>query len=275
MGPRNLEFQRRAVRPWTCFSEGWRLIRDEYWLFLGIAFFGYFIGGLAPLGLLLAPALCGIHLCLLRRECDLPIRFEMLFDGFNYFVPSLIAALVITAPTELLTAFAIITADIMMFGGIILLVPPPGPGQPPPPNQVIGIVLLCLGGAIILACFAIVAVIQTLTIFVYPLIVDKKLPGFEAVKLSYRAVMANPGGIIGLGVLRVLIDLAASLVCCIGPILVMPLDLAMVAIAYRQVFPPDDPLAAFEPDAPSEDDAPASIPAPSEGIKPIPNERPT
>ncbi len=272
MGPHNLEFQRRAVRPFTCLGEGWRLIRDEYWLFLGIAFVGVFVGSLAPMGLLLvAPALCGIHLCLLRRERDLPIRFEMLFDGFNYFLQSLIATLGDHGELRrlcVLTTFGVLSADMMMFGGILLIVPPPGPGQPPPPNPEIGIVLLCLGGAIILACFAIVAVIQTLMIFVYPLIVDKELPGFEAVKLSCKAVAGNLGGIIGLLVLRVLIDLAASLICCVGPILIMPLDLAMVTIAYRQVFAAGRPVCGL-PGGRAADDA-GPRPRASEGITVLP-----
>src|SRR5471032_2837984 len=110
MGPHNLDFQRRAVSPWTCLGEGWRLIRDEYWLFLGIAFVGIFIGSMAPLGLLVAPAMCGIHLCLLRREGDLPVRFEMLFDGFNYFVQSLIATLIVGVPTVVLFLLAYISS---------------------------------------------------------------------------------------------------------------------------------------------------------------------
>ncbi len=161
-----------------------------------------------------------------------------------------------------------LSLDAMMIGGVIFLVPPPGPGQQPPPDPEIGVVILCVGGAVILACIALIAVIQTLTIFVYPLIVDKELPGFEAVKLSCRAALGNRGGIFGLLLLRMLIDLAASLFCCVGPILVMPLDLAMVAIAYRQVFAADDPLAAFPADEPPDDDAPA--PAPSEGITVLP-----
>jgi len=273
MGPHNLEFQRRAVRPWACLGEGWRLISDEYWLFLGIAFVGIFIGSMAPLGLLLAPAMCGIHLCLLRRERDLPVRFEMLFDGFNYFVQSLIATLIITAPTVVVVVIGYFSTYAIMFGAIILMVPPPGPGQAPPPDPEIGIVLVGVGTVFMLACIAIVVVIQTLTLFVYPLLVDKELPGFEAVKLSCKAALGNLGGIIGLLVLRVLIDLAASLVCCVvGPILVMPLDLAMVAIAYRQVFAADDPDAAYPAEAPPDDDAPVSAahPAPADGIKALP-----
>jgi hypothetical protein len=226
------------------------------------------------LGLLLAPAMCGIHLCFLRRESDLPVRFEMLFDGFNYFVQSLIATLIITAPTVVLFLVGYVSFYMIAIGGVIVMVPPPGPGQPPPPDPEIGIVLLSVGSFLMLACIVIVAIIQTLTIFVYPLIVDKELTGVEAVKLSCKAAMGNLGGILGLLLLRILIDLLASLLCCVGPILVMPLDLAMVAIAYRQVFAADDPLAAFPADTPPDDDAPAPNPAPSEGITAVPGERP-
>jgi hypothetical protein len=270
MGPHNLEFQRGAVRPMACLGDGWRLIRAEYWLFLGITFVGVFIGGMAPLGLLVAPAMCGIHLCFLRRESDLPVRFEMLFDGFNYFVQSLIATLIITAPTLLIAIVAYLSSYMVMFGAIIAFAPPPRPGQPAPPDPEIGIVLLCVGSVLLLGSIAIVVVIQTLAIFVYPLIVDKELPGFEAVKLSCRAAKANLGGIIGLLLLRLAIDLVASLFCCVGPILTLPLDLAMIAIAYRQVFADDGPYAVLPPEAPPEDDAPARLPAPSEGIKELP-----
>lgn len=274
MGPHNLEFQRGAVRPWTCLREGWGLIREEYWLFLGITFVGLFIGGLAPMYLLLGPAMCGIHLCLLHRERDLPVRFEMLFDGFNYFVQSLIAALIIMTPTLFFAFMAYFAFYAIMFGGLILMVPPPAPGQQPPPDPEIGIALLSGGSVVMFVCLAIVAVIQSLTIFVYPLIVDKELHGFEAVKLSCRAVLANRGGLFGLVLLRLLIDLTASLFCCVGSILVLPLDLAMVAIAYRQVFAPDDPFDAFAREAPFDPDAPRALPAPSEGITAAPGERP-
>jgi uncharacterized membrane protein len=273
MGPHNLEFHRRAISPLTCLSEGWRLISGEYLLFIGMGLI-VFIASEATMGLLLGPAMCGFHLCLLRRERDLPIRFEMFFDGFNYFVQSLIATLIILAPTILLLIVAYLSSYMMMFGGMILVLPP-RPGQARPPDPEIGIVLLCIGGAIILACIAIVTVIQTLTIFVYPLIVDKEVPGFQAVKLSCQAALGNLGGLLGLFVLRLVIDLAAYVFCCVGgPILVMPLDLAIVAIAYRQVFPPDEPFVAFEPETQPEDDAPARISAPSEGITAIPGERP-
>ena len=228
---------------------------------------------MAPLGLLIAPAMCGIHLCLLRRERDLPIRFEMLFDGFNYFVQSLIATLIITAPTVLLAIAAYFATYAVMFGVLILTLPPPRAGQAPPSPEV-GIVLLSVGSVVLLGCITVLIVISIFTIFVYPLIVDKELPGFQAVKLSCKAAYANLGGIIGLLILELLIELAAACVCCIGPILIAPLNVAIVAIAYRQVFVDDDPFADFHTESPPDDDSPNRLPAPSESITAIPGERP-
>ena len=240
------------------------MIRDDYWLFVGITFVGLFIGRMVPFEILTVPAMCGIHICLLRRERDLPIRFEMLFDGFHYFVQSLIPWVLIILPMLLLEIFAAISLDLMMFGGLILAIPARAQG----PDPEIGVGLLGVGGAVIAACVAIAFVVQTLTIFVYPLIVDKELPGIEAIKWSARAVMGNLGGVLVVMILRCLLE-AIAMSVCIGPIFAMPLDLAMVAIAYRQVFAGDDPYAGFEcNESPEDDDAPVR-PA-SEGIKASP-----
>ena len=61
------DYERGAVKPIVCLREAWQLIKDEYWLFLGISLVGIFMGGAAPMALLMGPAMCGIHLCLLRR----------------------------------------------------------------------------------------------------------------------------------------------------------------------------------------------------------------
>ena len=41
-------------------------------------------------------------------------------------------------------------------------------------------------------------VIHSLFLFAYPLIVDRKLSGLDAIKLSYRAALQNLSGIVGL-----------------------------------------------------------------------------
>lgn len=266
MRSHSLEFNHAAIRPLACLSDGWRILRGEYWLFVAIVFVGIFVGSMAPMGLLIAPAMCGIHLCFLRRERDLPVRFEMLFDGFNYFLQSLIATLVITAPMMIIFFVGYMAAELALFGFMILLIPPPQPGQPPPPDPEIGMIMAVGGCTVFLICVGIGLVLQTLTIFVYPLIVDRELPGFQAVKLSCQAALANVWGILGLLLLRLALDIATSLVCCVGPILFMPLDLAMIAIAYRQVFPDEDPYGEIAADEPMDDRSPA----PAQGIKALP-----
>ena len=83
----------RAVRPVECLRAGWDLVKGDYWLLLGITFVGGLIAGLAPLGVMMGPMMCGIYFCPVSPGPRPPIRFEMLFDGFEHFVPSLIATL--------------------------------------------------------------------------------------------------------------------------------------------------------------------------------------
>jgi len=89
-----LNFNRRAVRPVECLREGWQLIKDDYWLFLGICIIGVLIAGLVPMGILAGPMMCGINICLLRRMGGRPVKFDMVFRGFDHFLPSLLVGIV-------------------------------------------------------------------------------------------------------------------------------------------------------------------------------------
>src|SRR5256886_17497275 len=67
------------------------LIKDQYWLFLGISLVGILIGGAVPI-VLLGPMMVGIFLCLLQRQRGEPVEFGTLFKGFEQFVPGLVVA---------------------------------------------------------------------------------------------------------------------------------------------------------------------------------------
>src|SRR5208282_6041235 len=99
MTANDVTFQRGVVKPLDCLGAGWRLIKDDYGLFFGVSLVGTILGSLAPMALLLGPAMCGIYLCLLRKSAGQPVSFGMLFDGFNYFVQSLIATLLMGVVT--------------------------------------------------------------------------------------------------------------------------------------------------------------------------------
>ncbi len=72
--------------------------------------------------------------------------------------------------------------------------------------------------------------------FAYPLIVDRKLQGFDAVKLSFKAAMANFWRLLGMSILTCLLSVAGLLLCYVGMFLVFPIAYAAIATAYEQVF---------------------------------------
>src|SRR5258706_9557617 len=79
--------------------------------------------------------------------------------------------------------------------------------------------------------------INVFLMFAFPLIADRGLSGWEAIKLSIKAGKANFGGILGLLLLNAVIGFLGVLACYVGVIFFMPVGLASYAVAYRRVFP--------------------------------------
>ena len=240
------DFRRGAVKPMVCLREAWQLIKDDYWLFLGISFVGTLLGSVGPLGILLGPAMCGIHLCLLRRMHDKRVSFDMLFRGFDYFGQSFIAALIIMVPMMLFLVLWYVAFFALM---ISVGVPLDQQKRGAPPNDASIGMLFGVMGIMYVALIVVLMAIHALFLFAFPLIVDRGLSGVEAAKLSMKAVFGNLGGVIGLMLLTLLLGIAGEMACCVGLILVLPLTHAMVTIAYGQVFhePGDfEAIAALE-----------------------------
>jgi uncharacterized membrane protein len=91
-------------------------------------------------------------------------------------------------------------------------------------------------GGVTLGMMVVATIVGALFIFTFPLIVDRKLSGLEAVKTSVRAVFGNLGGVIGLLLLNMFCGIVGVLLCYVGAFLFMPVGLAGWVIAYEQVF---------------------------------------
>jgi uncharacterized membrane protein len=228
MNGTEITFNRGAVRPVQSLREGWQLIKEEYWLFLGITIVGILIASAAPLAILAGPMMCGIYICLLGRMHGEPASMNLLFRGFNYFGPSLVATILMVVPMLLVMLPVQIGFMIAMFK-----VMPQGP-QPEPTDFGLFFGLI---GLLWLAIMLLSLVLGVLFFFVYPLIVDRQLSGMEAVRLSFKAAFANFGGILGLMMLSMVMSLLGMLACYVGAFLFMPVHFAAIAVAYRQVFP--------------------------------------
>ena len=226
-------YNRGAIKPVICLQTGWSLIKDKYWLFLGITGVGLLIGSLGPMAILLGPMMCGIYLCLFARLRGQSVSFELLFKGFDYFVQSFIATLIQIIPVAVLLIPAYIIFIILFMGRIKAMGARPR-GRPVDLSELYP--LFIMWGAIVLVVILVSTLIGAFFIFTYPLIVDRRLQAVDAVKTSIRAAMANLGGVLGLLGLNVLLGIIGLMFCYVGGIFLMPISFASWAVAYRQVF---------------------------------------
>jgi uncharacterized membrane protein len=230
MTPENIQFRTGVIKPVECVKEGWALIKDQYWLFLGIVFVGIFVGGAVPL-VLIGPMMVGIYMCFFRRMRGEPVDFGLLFKGFDYFAQSLIAALIQMIPIVIL----MVPAYILMFAWMITSMPR---GQMDPDAST-SFVFTFLGFELVFVVVIVVVgiAVNIFFMFAFPLIADRGLSGLEAIKLSIKAGKANFGGILSLLLLNFAIGILGVLACYIGVFFIMPISLASYAVAYRRVFP--------------------------------------
>jgi len=227
--PDTINFQHGVIRPVECIKAGYELIRSQYWLFVGISAVGMIIASLVPLGILMGPMMCGIYFTLFKQRRGQRIEFGDLFKGFDYFGESLIAALLHMVPIFII----IIPTYIIFYISMFAMIAAQGGGEPDS-----GILLGFFGlwGVIWLVVVAALILLSVVFTFAYPLIVDRRLGGLDAVKLSVKAAKANFGGLLGMMLLTSLLTFCGVLLCYVGAFLVMPISFGAIAVAYEQVF---------------------------------------
>jgi uncharacterized membrane protein len=238
MNPIPVEFRSGVISPVECLKEGWQTIKDRYWLFLGLTLVAMLVGGAVPV-VLIGPMTCGLYLCLFAKMRGEPVEFAMLFKGFDYFMQGLVAAAIQTLPVILIMAVGQV-----IFVAFTLIIMPTQRGDAMPPVFWVGLVLF------VLFAMLVSLVIHSLFLFAYPLIVDRKLSGLDAIKLSYRAALQNLSGIVGLILLLGGLGILGVLACYVGVFLVMPISFAAYAAAYRRVFPETVSQGGFAPPPP-------------------------
>jgi hypothetical protein len=226
-----VEFKRNAVDPVECIKAGWNLIRSQYWLFVGMTVVGIIIGSVVPLGILMGPMMCGIYLALFQTRRGQPIEFGILFKGFDYFGDAVIATLL-----HMIPIFVIIVPSYLLFyvGMFATLAASSGGNGEPNPAALLGFIgFMVIFWLVVMVVLIVLSVIFT---FAYPLIVDRRMSGLEAVKLSIRAAFANFWRLLGMLLLTGLLTFVGVLFCYVGAFLVMPVSFAAIAMAYEQVF---------------------------------------
>jgi hypothetical protein len=238
-----ISFNRGAVAPTECLKQGWALVRERYWLFVGMAAVGMLIGSVVPLGILLGPMMCGIYLALLKTRRGQPVEFGDLFKGFDYFGQSLIATMIHVVP--ILVVF--VPSYIAFYISIFFMIPQPG--SEPDPAMMFGLLGAFMVFYVVMLVFIII--VSVLFTFTYPLIVDRRLTGVDAVKLSVKAALANFWRLLGLFLLSSVLGIGGLLLCYVGVFLVLPISFGAIATAYEQVFGLGEPISNLPPPPPT------------------------
>lgn len=223
------EFQKVTIDPMDCLSKSWEYLKPSYWLFLGITLVGMLIAGLVPFAILAGPMYCGIFLCWFKLMRGEPVNFELLFKGFDYFVESLIATLIMVGVVLVL----IVPAYVLMMVAVVGAAAASEGGNADAAGcTVVALMVLIWGVVLVLSIL-----IGVFTVMVYPLIVDRGLKAIPALKTSIAVGRAHLGGFLGLFALLVGISVVAALLCYIPALLASPWLIGAVAVAYRKVFP--------------------------------------
>lgn len=214
--------QKVKIGPVGCYFEGKEFLGAEYGLFLGICLVGLLIGGLVPI-VLYGPAFCGMALCFLTRARGEKATFELLFKGFDYFVPSLIATFIYMGVTFVL----LIPFMILIFVLIALM----GSLEP---------VLMIVSGMLMMCAYVgwilIIGVASMLFMFAILLIVDKKLEGPAAMRCALKGMTTNFWGVVASASVGQLVLFLGSMMCIVPGILMLPIVFAGHFVVYRKIF---------------------------------------
>lgn len=248
----NIEFRKGAVDAANCISEGWNLIKNNYWLFFVMCIVEViiviaanavpYLGGI--INILVSGALaCGIYITLLAQRRGENFPFTLMFEGFSRIFQTTLITLISSIPWFVL-------------GIIVYLFIPLPDIQPNPenPTEIINaifnsavIVPLAVGYSIVLL---ISLIFSLLLFFALPLIADRNTKIGETVKISVASALGNVGGLLTLIIFEILISIAGALACGVGIFFVLPIIYAANIVAYQSVFPDFQSSINIEPPQP-------------------------
>ncbi len=227
------EFEIGVIRPVECFKEGWRIIGPHYWILFAISIVGAFVAGMT-MYILLGAATCGIFYCFFHVIDGNQPEFEGLMKGFKYFKPSLPVMIVIVVP--MIAVFSLIYIPFIISSVM---------GSKMSDDELVSMLMGTMAVELVVA--TIMVCLHTLLMFSFPLIVDRNLSGWPAMKLSARAVWNNKSGVAGLWAMSFVICLAGYLLLCVGIYFAIPVIIAGNIVAYRKVFPAPNASGSFPP----------------------------
>lgn len=223
------EIRTDVIKPVECFKEGWGLIKDYYWILFAITIVGVMVGGVT-IYILTGAMVCGIFKCFLNVIDGGKPEFDILFSNIKkFFVSGFVVMIVMVVPMIIVFSLIYIPIIVAAYSGQAM-------SEEELLAMMTGAFAVEFVVAIVMVC------LHTLLMFAFPLIADKNLSGWEAIKTSAKAVWMNLTGVTGLWVVGFVVSLAGLLLFCIGIYFTIPIIIAGNTVAYRKIFPLDKPI---------------------------------
>jgi uncharacterized membrane protein len=169
-------------------GQGWQMVKADIGTFILLMIVFVVLNGMVPM-ILQGPLIAGFQIFCMKKLLNRRTDFADLFKGFNYFVPALVASLLIALFTLCGTLFCIIP------------------------------------GLVVAAMFK----------FTYLFIVDKRMDFWPAMQASHAVVKNDYFGFTMFLLLMILVDILGAVCCIVGLLVAVPVTVAAVTVAYKDI----------------------------------------
>ena len=213
-------------------SDAMTLMGDQYMLFVGICFVAMLVGSLVPFYVLFGPMIAGIHICFNHRAIGGVTKFDHLFKGFDFFLPTFIAILIVIL-IVLLVVLPLFGAVALAFGVLV--------SSAEGNDEFIGAAMLFgfLPTIILMSIASIMLYVPFL--FTFALIVDRRMQAWDAIKLSWSGAKKNFWGLCGFLITFWFLSILCAIMCYIPFFFLMPVQFGVLYLVYRDIFPNIEP----------------------------------
>ena len=232
-----------------CISRGWTLLKNNFGLlFVGVLIYFLIEGAIAGLGsipivgplfsianlFIVGPLMGGVFYMFIKAIRSQPGEIGDVFAGFRRAFLQLFLGYLVPA---LLIGLCMIPLAVVLAIDIVRLVATTH-GAPPDPKMIIQAfeTQLPLILTVVLICLVPVVYLQISWSFTLPLIIDKQIDFWSAMKTSWKMVGKHWWLVFGLFVVVGLLNIAGVLLCCIGILITIPIGLGAMMYAYETIF---------------------------------------
>ncbi len=240
-----------------CIGRSWALYQKNFGILFGGCLLYMLIEGAMGMGgqipligplfsianlILVGPLMGGVFYMFLQAIRGQPTTVGDIFAGFRlafgqlflgYLVPALLAGLclipfVVVLAVKLIPVFAHLHSSTPDSAEMQNLMP-----------AIKAAMVVCL--PVLFVCLIPVTYLHTSWLFTLPLIIDKQLGFWSAMKVSWKRVNKHWWHAFGLLVLVSLINIGGLLLCCVGILFMVPIGLGALMYAYETVCSPAEP----------------------------------